>query len=265
MESTSDVVYIPRVSSFITERTIQDAFYNLRVGIVAYVDFVATKQPETKEIMHYSAFVKISSWDYNTKPVCEFKRNGTYKLFLGQYGSGDPNETFWILLPGKNPLPRSKVNTHQLAAATDKLFEKCETTATELLKKDEEIKILNEVIACQNEKIEQLQSKFELDRLENDAKYDEMMYLIKELQSQVKYMSMPPAPAIKRLSSTDAYDSGEDDCIYSKPVKTFNFDSPPRLSSEEQIKYPERPASVSPPVLEDSTRFAVTRDFCGNA
>ena len=263
-------LYIPRVSSNTTEEIIKYAFYNLRVGIVEYADFVATKHPETKEVQYYSAFVKLASWVPEMKPIYEFNKNSSYKMYLGQlgqYGSGDPNEKFWVLLPNKNPLQRTKVNVHQLAASTDKLFDQNESFTADLLKKDEEIKVLNERVTRQNEMIEEIQFQLDFERTENAAKNHEIMYLIKELQAHVQYGSRTPPkspPAIRRIQSVDSYDSAEDDCIYSRPAKAFKFDSPPRLSREEQIKYPERPASVSPTSLEENTRYTVSRDFCGN-
>jgi len=272
MSSQQLNLYIPRVSSNTTESIIQNAFYNLGVGIVEYADFVATKNPETKEVQYFSAFIKLSSW-WQNKPLYEFNKNSSFKMYLDHYGSGDTNEKFWVLLPNKNPLPRTKVNVHQLAASTEKLFEQTESFTAELLKKDEEIKLLNQHINRQSEMLEDLQFQLDTERLENEAKHNEIMFLIKGLELQLKYGYLDvtdadtdkATPVLRRVNSIDAYDSGEDDCIYSRPPKSFKFDSPPRLSIEEQIKYPERPASVSPPALEDNVRYTITRDFCGNA
>ena len=121
-------LYIPRISEYHSEDTIKIVFADLCIGIVSYVDFVATKDPETKEIKYYSAFLKLAEWHpdgfwYNKLMVVGLQN----KIELSK-------SEFWIILPAKTPLSRSKVNTHQLAAYTDELYvrvEAIEKSATE--------------------------------------------------------------------------------------------------------------------------------------
>lgn len=121
-------LYIPRISEYHSEDTIKIVFADLCIGIVSYVDFVATKDPETKEIKYYSAFLRLTEWHpngfwYNKLMVVGLQN----KIELSK-------SEFWIILPAKTPLSRSKVNTHQLAAYTDELYvrvEAIEKSATE--------------------------------------------------------------------------------------------------------------------------------------
>ena len=50
-------IYIPRIDGRYTEDDIKFTFRSIGVGLVAYADFVATKDPETKEVKFYSAFI----------------------------------------------------------------------------------------------------------------------------------------------------------------------------------------------------------------
>ena len=56
-------IYIPRIDARYSEDDIKYTFRALGVGIIAYADFVATKDPETKEIKFYSAFARLVEWN----------------------------------------------------------------------------------------------------------------------------------------------------------------------------------------------------------
>jgi hypothetical protein len=89
------------------------------IGMVDYVDFVATKDPETKQVKFYSAFLRLREWNpngdwYNMLIVSKLNRIQISRT------------EFWVILPAKTPLSRSKVNTHQLAAYTDELYVRVE-------------------------------------------------------------------------------------------------------------------------------------------
>lgn len=116
-------IYIPRIDEHYTEENVKKMFRNLSLAIVDYVDFVATKDPETKEIKFYSAFIHLHEWNTNSpifreKLFPHGKEQGT--LFVIDV----PNGKYWKILPAKTTISRSKVNTHQLAAYTDELFVK---------------------------------------------------------------------------------------------------------------------------------------------
>lgn len=108
-------VYLPRVS---TETNLEELQYFLReIAIIDYADFVAIKDQETKVIRHYAVYMKLKEWNSQSRAYHEMLTNKTFKLHIS------PVE-YLMLLPNKTPLPRSKVNTHQLASFTEELFNK---------------------------------------------------------------------------------------------------------------------------------------------
>jgi hypothetical protein len=112
-------LYIPRVSDHFTEEQIKYIFANMGIGMVSYVDFVATKDPETKQHKYYSAFVRLSEWNPNGywHNLIMVEKQNKIQISVSE---------FWIVLSAKTPLSRSKVNTHQLAAYTDELYVRVE-------------------------------------------------------------------------------------------------------------------------------------------
>ena len=58
-------IYIPRIDEKHIEYDVKSVFANSGIGMVDYVDFVATKDPETKQIKYYSAFLKLTEWNPN--------------------------------------------------------------------------------------------------------------------------------------------------------------------------------------------------------
>jgi len=112
-------IYIPRIDARYSEDDIKYTFRALGVGIIAYADFVATKDPETKEIKFYSAFARLVEWNVRGVWYGEMYGGKQTKITISK-------SEFWIVLPAKTPLSRSKVNTHQLAAYTDEVFVKVE-------------------------------------------------------------------------------------------------------------------------------------------
>ena len=146
-------VYIPRIDGRYTEEDIRYTFKTLQIGLVDYVDFLATKNPDTKEILFYSAFVKLLEWNADSRVYNDMVRYQKFKLFI-------EGPEFWMLMPAKTPLSRSKVNTHQLSAYTDELFVRVEAIETESAKKSrEQTELINkqaEIIKKQSDQISQL-------------------------------------------------------------------------------------------------------------
>ena len=146
-------IHIPRISSKTTADYVAYVLSELGVGIVDYVDIVITKDPQTRSKLFHSAFVRLTVWGPNTSITSYFNTHKNYKLYLGQY-SQEPAEIFWLLLPNINPLPRTKVNIHQLAASTEKLFDNTEQ--------------LTAIIGTQNQEMTAL--KLRVDMLEDMVK-----------------------------------------------------------------------------------------------
>jgi uncharacterized coiled-coil protein SlyX len=289
-------IYIPRISASETEDSIKEVFFKFYIGVVDYADIVATKNPDTKEVQYYSAFVRLSYWGPNRYPMEVFNSTRSYKIMFPN--TNGENESYWILLPNKNPLPRTKVNVHQLAASTEKLFEQLEVAEKQLVNKTEEIKELTACVSRQNDVIEELNFQLLSERENTNARFEEMMYLIKDLQSQLKYntnildkiddepvMKQVETPCNKTAKIAEKQEpeelfnrltiADEDDCIYSTPIRRTTMYSFNKESREEQIKSYEqskkyktpkvnREKSLSPPSFDDMVRMSISRDFCGN-
>jgi len=108
-------IYIPRIDEKHTENDVKNLFLNYGIGLVDYVDFVSTKDLETKQIKYYSAFLKLTEWNPNGYWYNQIMVEKQNKIQISPF-------EFWVILPAKNMISRSKVNTHQLAAYTDELF-----------------------------------------------------------------------------------------------------------------------------------------------
>lgn len=160
-------IYIPRIDEKHSEHDVKILFANFSIGLVDFVDFVSTKDPVTKEIKYYSAFLKLTEWNpdgYWFNKIIVEKQN---KIQISPF-------EFWVLLPAKTMISRSKVNTHQLVAYTDELYvrvEEIEKSVTEtmtissehfktLLHKTEaqaaQIDKLMKIVQIQAEKLEQI-------------------------------------------------------------------------------------------------------------
>ena len=140
-------IYIPRIDGRYTEDDIKFTFRTIGAGLVAYADFVATKNPETKEVKFYSAFIKLTEWNPNGFWYKQFIKESQTTIEISR-------AEYWIILVAKTPLVRTKVNTHQLAAYTDELFQNSEKQA-------KQIAVQQEMIDLQSKNIELLLGKLQ--------------------------------------------------------------------------------------------------------
>ena len=108
-------LYVPRASLRTTEDQVKDLLFRSQIGNVEYCDLVTIKDKDTKQPLYTQLFIKLACWDLMSRAKSDFERNGSIKLYLS-------DTEFWMILPNKNPLPRTHVNTSQLAASTEKLF-----------------------------------------------------------------------------------------------------------------------------------------------
>jgi hypothetical protein len=149
-------LYIPRVSSGTTEEQVKSLFYKSNIGTVEYCDFATTKDKDTKKPQYTSAFIKLNSWSPTSGACEDFAKNKSIRLHLSRTSA-----EFWIILPNNNPLPRSHVNTSQLAASTEKLFEQTERITEKANKFEDEMRAtiseMRQMMALQQEKIETLE------------------------------------------------------------------------------------------------------------
>ena len=140
-------IYIPRIDGRYTEDDIKFTFRTIGVGLVSYVDFDSTKDLETNEVKFYSAFIKLIEWNPAGFWFKQFLRESQTRVQISR-------TEYWIVLPAKTPLVRTKVNTHQLAAYTNELFQNYEKQA-------KQIAVQQEMIDLQSKNIELLLGKLQ--------------------------------------------------------------------------------------------------------
>jgi hypothetical protein len=180
-------LHISRISSRTTPEHISRTLYEMSICDVDYVDIVATKDPATKAILYYSAFVRLIRWGPDRFPPQEFDEKKIFKIYLGRYSS-DSAEKYWVLYPNKNPLPRTRVNVHQLAASTEKLFEQ-----------DEQFTV---TIASQQAQIEALKTSLQQCETNFAKQMEQMMALIKASLPPLVVPEMPKPELLKRCYGT---------------------------------------------------------------
>ena len=123
ISTTNKLVYIARVEARYGEYDIIRIIENARIGRVQYADMTAVKDnsPDAgpnPAFKFYSAFVMMTEW--NPVALADLKNQGQIKLWT------DPTHTaYWVLRPATegSEIPRSKVNTHQLAHYTSELYD----------------------------------------------------------------------------------------------------------------------------------------------
>lgn len=95
-------LYIPRASLRTTKEEVRDIFFKAQIGIVDYSDLVIIKDKETKQPLYMSVFIKLDAWNPLSEARSDFEKNGSLKLSIGL-----STTELWIILPNKNPLPRT--------------------------------------------------------------------------------------------------------------------------------------------------------------
>jgi hypothetical protein len=238
-------LYIPRVAQGTTEEQIKAVFAHSRIGTVEYCDLSLTKDKDTKKPQYLSAFVRLSSWS-NSSGACEdFAKNESIRLYL----SRETNE-FWILLPNKNPLPRTHVNNSQLAAATDKLFEQTEAIEKKTDKFEDEMRAtiaeMRQMMALQQEKIESLEFQLTLKAtMTMGEKYPEIFDMKREpvLNDIVYYLEEESEPLDEPLERD--FDA-EIDALLDAPLMWQIIDNAFSKSDEEEIEKLELKLPIFP-------------------
>ena len=203
-------IYIPRIDARYSEDDIKYTFRALGVGIIAYADFVATKDPETKEIKFYSAFARLVEWNVRGVWYGQMYGGKQTKITISK-------SEFWIVLPAKTPLSRSKVNTHQLAAYTDEVFVKVEEQSklissqqATIDRQSTQIDFLMRSLEQQTAQIKQIQNVvFNKKQEEDDSSMPELVSC-----SQSESQS-----ASETASETDSVPLYcEDECFFLRPL-----------------------------------------------
>ena len=238
-------LYIPRIASNATEDQVKAIFLHCDIGTVEYCDFAITKDKYTKKPLYTSAFIKLSSWS-NLSGACEdFAKNESIRLYL----SRETNE-FWIILPNKNPLPRTHVNNSQLAAATDKLFEQTEKITEKASKFEDEMRAtiaeMRQMIALQQEKIESLEFQLTLKAtMTLGEKFSEIFDMKQEQSSDdiVYYLEEESEPLVEPLERD--FDA-EVDALLDAPLLWQIIDNAFSKSDDEEFEKLELKLPILP-------------------
>lgn len=223
-------IYIPRIDEKHSEHDVKILFANFGIGIVDYVDFVSTKDPATKEIKYYSAFLKLTEWNpdgYWFNKIIVEKQN---KIQISPF-------EFWVLLPAKTMISRSKVNTHQLACYTDELYvrvEEIEKSVTETMTiSSEHFKTLLHKTEVQAAQIDKLMKIVQI-QAEQLVRINEVLF---EKQQEEK-TSRPRA-----LTIEDLYPDVEEDQIKCDNC-SMEFDTEKQLCIHNTVCTKEKPYKI---------------------
>jgi len=93
----------------------------------------------------YSAFVRLTHW-YKPDATNSIGVCGSYKFYVSR-------DMYWLLLPAKTPLPRTRLNVHQLASYYNEMNVKIDAQAIIFTEQDTRIEQQSEIIAKQAEQI----------------------------------------------------------------------------------------------------------------
>jgi len=122
-------IYIPFVDSRFTEKDVISTFDYYNICNVSRVDFVEI--PEKSNLCH--AFIHVDNWRNSNNASIAFwdiTNKGSYKFYYSQ--SQMTSNAFWLLLPNKNPIPRTKLNIHQLAGMISEMEQKMAVQQAEM-------------------------------------------------------------------------------------------------------------------------------------
>lgn len=182
-------LYIPRASLRTTENQVREILFKTNIGIVDYCDLVVIKDKETKLPMYMSIFLKLDTWNPFSAARADFEENGSLKVFISL-----GNNEFWVILPNKNPIPRTHVNISQLAASTEKLFEQNEQIIEKSDKFQDEMRAemaeMRLFMKLQQEKIETLEFKLTTTEIELNAKIEDLSFKNNRLNQLVTSINM---------------------------------------------------------------------------
>ena len=220
-------IYIPRIDEKHSEQDVKNLFLNYGIGLVDYVDFVATKESETKQIKYYSAFLKLTEWNPNGYWYNQIIVEKQNKIQISPF-------EFWVLLPAKTMISRSKVNTHQLVAYTDELFVKVgeiEKNVTENMTiSSEHFKTLLAKSEAQEAQIDKLMKIVQI-QAEQLERINEVLFEKKaeEISGRPRALTIEdlnqeqPQVKVQNTPSPTTYRPDDDDCFLSKPVGFHNY------------------------------------------
>ena len=271
-------LYIPRASLRITEQQVRDTLFRSQIGIVEYCDIVIVKDKETKQPLYASVFLKLDTWNPISNARADFEKNGSIKVYLN-------GTEFWIILPNKNPLPRTHVNNSQLAASTEKLFEQSEALEKKANKFEDEMRAemaemrlfmklqqqsideLKTELASANLDIEQLNTNIEQLREDNS----QLIYQLSGCCNAIcgnpaidEYEAAQATEEEKRLSDKVNEDKEMQDQFDAEVDELLDLPLPPKLSRTASVAVdfsdPSHPLAI--PVFKPRRSKICDEDAC---
>lgn len=260
-------LYVPRASLRTTEEQVKDQLFRSQIGNVEYCDLVVIKDKDTKQPLYAQLFIKLACWDLLSRAKSDFEKNGSIKIFL-------KDTEYWMILPNKNPLPRTHVNTSQLAASTEKLFEQSEAMEKKMDSFEDEMRSemaeMRAFMKLQQVKIEALE--FKLAACESDLSFQQACKkeekVAEEVVEEEKVLTLPVLQRGRSININDLLPNmrvknndkinDEDACIFSLNKNPRNTSPIPVISSQTE------PITLVDIVLQNPEKAIASRDFCGN-
>jgi len=251
-------LYVPRASLRTTEDQVKDLLFRSQIGNVEYCDLVTIKDKDTKQPLYTQLFIKLACWDLMSRAKADFERNGSIKIYLS-------DTEFWMILPNKNPLPRTHVNTSQLAASTEKLFVQTEAIEKRMDSFEDEMRTemaeMRAFMKLQQQSIDALKTELSSANLDIEQ--------LREENSQLTYQLSGYHMAIYGNKTVDEYEAAEEaeevvpdkfdaelDALLDEPVLEL-----PRTDEDIGLKIPQlvRCHSVIQSVDEDACIFSLNK------
>jgi hypothetical protein len=251
-------LYVPRTSLRTTEDQVKDLLFRSQIGNVEYCDLVTIKDKDTKQPLYTQLFIKLACWDLMSRAKADFERNGSIKIYLS-------DTEFWMILPNKNPLPRTHVNTSQLAASTEKLFVQTEAIEKRMDSFEDEMRTemaeMRAFMKLQQQSIDALKTELSSANLDIEQ--------LREENSQLTYQLSGYHMAIYGNKTVDEYEAAEAaeevvpdkfdaelDALLDEPVLEL-----PRTDEDIGLKIPQlvRCHSVIQSVDEDACIFSLNK------
>ena len=256
-------LYVPRASLRTTEDQVKDQLFRSQIGNVEYCDLVTIKDKDTKQPLYNQLFIKLACWDLLSRAKADFERNGSIKIYL-------TDTEFWIVLPNKNPLPRTHVNTSQLAASTEKLFEQSESMEKKMDSFQDEMRTemaeMRIFVKLQQERIEALEFKLAASEAElsfqktfkeeEPVEEEEIVLTLPVIQSR-RSINLDQLLPNRHEKHSDKL-SDEDACIFSLNKFPRSTSPIPVVSSQTE------PITLADIVSKNPEKALASRDFCGN-
>ena len=141
-------IYIPRMQTRRTVEEVTAAFQNNNYGIVSRVDITAiNKRPgfgEDVDMVVKSAFVHFSKLYEEGQCAIYWASQGHVCKFLPFENSSE----YWLILPAKNPIPDTMMNTAQIVENCRLLEKKVEEQDAKIKKLEEKLEGVHGAVYC---------------------------------------------------------------------------------------------------------------------